>query len=92
MFTPDFTEYNRLYENDIVLNDVDLALRNKQLRSIIDGMMVDVSPSEGVQLSDDEYMETFTGKELEVDELNAIAHARYDQFVKEQKKSNNERS
>lgn len=95
VYEPDFSDLNRLYENDVVINDVDMALRNKHLRGVVDSMLVDMSPDEqSMQLTDDQFMDSFIGKEFEPDEINILAHKYADQYQKELSKfrSNNARS
>lgn len=92
VFEPDFSEYNSVYANDVVINDIDIALRNRQLRGIVDSMLVDMTPdAQPIQLTDEQYMDTFIGKDIEPDELNILAHKYADQYNKDLRESRNNR-
>lgn len=67
----DFSDLNKLYSTGIAMNDIDIALRKRELQQTISSMLVDVSPAEPPQLDDDALMANFIGKEMEVPEIHA---------------------
>lgn len=71
VFKPDYSELNRLFSTEVLVNDVDIALRNRNLRSFIESswsdMSVPDSPSAG--LTDAQMFDAFVEKGVEDDEL-----------------------
>lgn len=71
VFKPDFTDLNRLYSTGVAMNDIDIALRKRELQDTISSMLFDVSHPQPPELEDDLLLETYVGKELETSDLYA---------------------
>lgn len=69
VLVPDFSDLNRLYSTGIAMNDIDIALRKRELRDTINSMLVDTSPTPSPILDDDALFDAFIGKEFEVPEI-----------------------
>jgi hypothetical protein len=72
VFIPDFSDLNRLYSTGVAMNDIDLALRKRELQDTISNLLFDNNPLEVPQLPDDVLMQTFTGKDFETSDYYAL--------------------
>lgn len=81
-FVPNYDDLDKLYSMDVCTNDIDMAIRNRNLRSIIDQLLVDTSVPQPPQMSDSELIDNFMGKEYEYDDIVRVAHEKEKEFVK----------
>lgn len=66
---PDFSDLNKIYSVGVAMNDIDIALRKRELRDTISSMLVDTSPEPAPFLDDESLFDAFIGKECEVPEI-----------------------
>lgn len=85
-YVPNYDDLDKLYSMDVCTNDIDMAIRNRNLRSVIDQLLVDTSVPQPPQMSDSELIDNFMGKEYEYDDILREARNKAKDFVKERDK------